>query len=140
MGGGGGEGSQQAAPEGITRRLLIRTQANEVQGRSAHTNAASVSITADMWPSRTNRPSSVSPETGCGRPTNASTRTRSSALFTGARFPPAIPNRMLFERSIQGCLQFHPAIKEDSVVLAARWNILQEGWKIRKNGVGVGSA
>lgn len=44
MGGATGEGSQQASPEGITRRLLIRTQANEVQGRWAHTNAASVSL------------------------------------------------------------------------------------------------
>lgn len=43
MGGGTGEGSQQA-PAGITRRLLIRTQANEVQGRSAHANAASASL------------------------------------------------------------------------------------------------
>lgn len=44
MGGGTREASQQAAPEGIARRLLIRTQANEVQGRSAHTNAASVLV------------------------------------------------------------------------------------------------
>lgn len=43
-GGGTGEGSQQAAPEGITRRLLIRTRANEVQGRPAHTSAAGVSL------------------------------------------------------------------------------------------------
>lgn len=133
MGGGTGEGSQQAAPEGITRRLLIRTQANEVQGRSAHTNAASVSFHGGHLAIK-NKPTvfTASPETGPGRSTNASNRTRSSVLlFTGAQFPPGIQNRMLFEISIQGCLQFHLAIKDESV-LAARWNIFQEGWKIEK--------
>lgn len=32
---------------------------------------------------------------------------------------------MLSELSIQGCLQFHLAIKEESI-LEARWNIFQE--------------
>lgn len=91
------------------------------------------SFTADIWPSRTNRPSSQSHQkTDSGRPTNASKRTRSSMLlFTGARFPPGIQNRMLFEIRIQGCLQFHLAIKEESV-LAARWKMFQEGWKGKK--------
>lgn len=125
-GGGTGEGSQQAAPEGITRRLLIRTQTNEVQGQTLRASP----FTADIWPSRTNQTSSQTHQkTGSGRSTNASNRTRSSVLlFTGARFPPAIQNRMLFEMSIQGCLQFHLAIKA-KCVLAARWNIFQEGRK-----------
>lgn len=92
-------------------------------------------FTADTWPPRTNPASSHKPVLGAPQTPliGQEAALLLLLLFTGARFPPGIQNRMLSEISIQGCLQFDLAIKAESV-LAARWNIFLEGWKIKKEG------